>query len=110
MGETLRFVLCAVFLGVGLVAMLLGVFGVYRFRFVLNRMHCAAIIDTLALGCILISLIAAIWELGACLQPRGHRLSALDGQPDLVASGQQARDPHRRDRRGYMREDDDGAV
>ena len=50
MGETLRFVLCAVFLGVGLVAMLLGVFGVYRFRFVLNRMHCAAIIDTLALG------------------------------------------------------------
>ena len=110
MGETLRFVLCAVFLGVGLVAMLLGVFGVYRWRFVLNRMHCSAIIDTLALGCILISLILAIWELGACLKLvaigcllwmgspiSSHLVSKLEIRTDETAGA-------------YMREDDDGAV
>ena len=96
MGETLRFVLCAVFLSVGLVAMLLGVFGVYRFRFVL--------------GCILISLILAIWELGACLKLvaigcllwmgspiSSHLVSKLEIRTDETAGA-------------YMREDDDGAV
>ncbi len=110
MSETLRFALCAVLMGVGLLAMLLGVFGVYRFRFVLNRMHCAAIIDTLALGCILLSLMLAIWQLGACLKLAAivcllwlgspisaHLVSKLELRTDKTAGA-------------FMREDDDGAV
>lgn len=54
--EWLQFVLGTVFLLAGLVIFGIEIFGVFRFRYVLNRMHAAAIGDTLGLGFSLIGL------------------------------------------------------
>lgn len=54
--DTVRFVIGAVLMAGGIVVILISVLGFYRFRFVLNRMHCAAIIDTLGSLLILASL------------------------------------------------------
>ena len=59
MSETFWQIVSAVLMITGVTAMLLGIFGVYRFRYVLNRMHCASILDTLGMLCILLSLAAA---------------------------------------------------
>lgn len=53
MNENLRFVLCAALIGLGTLCAVLGILGVFKFKFVMNRMHCAAIIDTIALALIL---------------------------------------------------------
>lgn len=53
MSETVRTVIAAVLIISGLVAVIVSVFGVFRFRFVMNRMHCAALLDSLALLLIL---------------------------------------------------------
>ncbi|MBQ1772464.1 MAG: monovalent cation/H(+) antiporter subunit G [Clostridia bacterium] len=45
--DTVRLVIGAVLMAGGIAVILISVLGFYRFRFVLNRMHCAAIIDTL---------------------------------------------------------------
>ncbi len=55
--EWIRFVVGAVVLLIGLCTFALEVFGSYRFRFVLNRMHAAAMGDTLGIGISLIGLI-----------------------------------------------------
>lgn len=52
-----RFAAAALCLGIGLVFMLLAVFGVNRFRRALNRMHAAALGDTLGILFVLLSLI-----------------------------------------------------
>lgn len=52
-----RFVLGIVLLLVGLAIFLLQVYGVYKFKYVLNRMHAAAMGDTLGLGFSLAGLI-----------------------------------------------------
>lgn len=57
MSEWLRSILCAAFTVAGLVVFITGVFGVYRFRFVLNRMHAAALIDTMGLLLIVLGLV-----------------------------------------------------
>lgn len=44
--EWLRFFLAAFFIMGGLIAAFVAVFGMFRFRFVLNRMHAAAVCDT----------------------------------------------------------------
>ena len=49
MSETVRFVLSAALIGGGLICIFFAVLGVFKFRFVMNRMHCAAIIDTLGI-------------------------------------------------------------
>lgn len=59
MNETLRFWLSAGCIGFGLVCIFFAVFGVYKFRFVMNRMHCAAIIDTLGIAGIIAGLLFA---------------------------------------------------
>ena len=59
MGEEVRFWLSAILLGFGVVCCLLGILGVYHFKFVMNRMHCAAIIDTLGIAAIIAGLIVA---------------------------------------------------
>ena len=46
MFEWLRFAVVAHCVLAGLVAMCVGVLGTYRFRFVLNRMHAAGMLDT----------------------------------------------------------------
>ena len=47
--EIFQFVLSAICIAFGLIVFIFGVFGVYRFKFVMNRMHSAAMLDTLGL-------------------------------------------------------------
>ena len=55
--EWIRFAAGVGLLVVGLGIFLLEIFGVYKFRYVLNRMHAAAMGDTLGLGASLLGLI-----------------------------------------------------
>ena len=63
MGETVRLIIAAVLMLFGVISVFLGILGVFRFRFVMNRMHCAAIIDSVGLACILLGLILLTWSL-----------------------------------------------
>ena len=58
--EMIRFVLAAIFLISGIFVMATAVIGMYRFRFVLNRMHAAATSDTFGLILSMIGLI--LWK------------------------------------------------
>ena len=58
--EMIRFIFAAVFLISGVVTMIVAVFGLFRFKFVLNRMHTAATSDTFGLLLSMIGLI--IWK------------------------------------------------
>ena len=54
--EWVQFTFSAISIFLGLVSIVIGVFGSLRFKFILNRMHAAAIIDTMGiflicLGC-----------------------------------------------------------
>ena len=55
----LQFILSAICIGIGLIIIILSVLGVYRFRFVLNRMHAAAMGDTLGILFIILGLMVA---------------------------------------------------
>ncbi len=55
--EWIRFIAGVGLLVIGLGIFLLEIFGVYKFRYVLNRMHAAAMGDTLGLGASLTGLI-----------------------------------------------------
>ena len=59
MGSWVRFGFCAFFCLAGILVVAVSVFGVYRFRYVLNRMHVAALGDTLGVSLILLGLIVA---------------------------------------------------
>lgn len=69
MSEILRFVLSVCFMLAGVLIIFAALLGVFRFRFVMNRMHCAAMIDSLGIVCIVIGLMFAsgqwqdIWKL-----------------------------------------------
>jgi multicomponent Na+:H+ antiporter subunit G len=54
--EWVRFSLVALFLIIGIIFMVLATVGVYRFHYVLNRMHAAAMGDTLGLLSCLVGL------------------------------------------------------
>lgn len=54
--EWIRFIFGALFLLGGLLIFFIEMIGVFRFRYVLNRMHAAAMGDTLGIGCSLIGL------------------------------------------------------
>lgn len=54
--EWIRFIIGLVFIAVGLLIFVLELLGVFHFKFVLNRMHAAALGDTLGLGSLLIGL------------------------------------------------------
>lgn len=54
--EWIRFIIGTAVLLVGLATFALEVFGAFRFHFVLNRMHAAAMGDTLGIGISLIGL------------------------------------------------------
>lgn len=58
--EIIRFVFAAVFLIAGVLCMASAVLGMFRFKFVLNRMHTAATGDTFGLLLCMIGLI--IWK------------------------------------------------
>ena len=57
--ETLRFILCALLISVGLVFEICAVIGVFRFHYVLNRMHAAALGDTMGILMIMTGLAVA---------------------------------------------------
>ena len=57
--ETLRFILCALLMLLGLFFEVSAVIGVFRFRYVLNRMHAAAMGDTLGILFLLLGLAVA---------------------------------------------------
>ncbi len=59
MTETVRFVLSAALTASGVFVIAASILGVFRFRFVLNRMHCAAIIDTLGALLVLVGLMVS---------------------------------------------------
>lgn len=64
--EWVRFGFCTLFIVLGLVTILISILGVYQFKFVLNRMHATAIIDTLGIFFILLGLMIAnglSWDL-----------------------------------------------
>ena len=52
----LRFAAAAVLFGLAAAALVLSVTGVYKFRFVMNRMHAAAVIDAMAVFLVLAGL------------------------------------------------------
>ena len=62
MTEWIRFGTAAFLLLAGVFASVCAVTGVFRFRFVMNRMHCAAILDSLASLLILSGAAVAGWE------------------------------------------------
>ena len=55
--EWIRFLAGALLLVLGLLIFLIQMIGVFRFKYVLNRMHAAAMGDTLGIGCCLLGLI-----------------------------------------------------
>lgn len=55
--EWCRFIAAAVCFGIGIIFMILAVFGVNRFKKVLNRMHAAAMGDTLGILFVFLGLI-----------------------------------------------------
>ncbi len=57
MFEWIKFLFVAFFLSGGLLMACSAVYGVYRFHFVLNRMHAAALIDTLAIVLVILALL-----------------------------------------------------
>lgn len=50
-------IIAAVFIGIGALCCLIAMIGIYRFDYVLTRIHAAAVIDTLGLFCIFIGAI-----------------------------------------------------
>ena len=50
MFDTIRLMIAAVLMLLGVIAGAISILGVFRFHFVMNRMHCAAILDTLAMA------------------------------------------------------------
>ena len=57
--EWFKFILVTFFIVFGIVMELIAIYGVNKFHFVLNRMHAAAIGDTMALGFVIFGLIIA---------------------------------------------------
>ena len=55
--EWIRFLAGAALLLISLLIFLVQMIGVFRFKYVLNRMHAAAMGDTLGIGCCLLGLI-----------------------------------------------------
>lgn len=81
MSETIRFVIAAILCAAGLSVILTSILGVFRFRFVLNRMHCAAIIDTLGALILLLGLMIAAGAPAYILKLMGILLFLWIGSP-----------------------------
>ena len=59
MFEWIRFALVALFFAAGLIVLFISIFGTFRFNYSLNRMHSAAMCDTLILMLFITGLIIA---------------------------------------------------
>ena len=67
-GEWIRFGVTALCVVGGLFALLTALLGLFRFDYALNRLHAAAIADTLALGLVLLAVVLALNVLIALLR------------------------------------------
>lgn len=63
MFETIRLLAAGLLIAAGVIAGAISILGVFRFRFVMNRMHCAAILDTLSMAGIFGGLMVATGSL-----------------------------------------------
>ena len=95
-GEWIRFGVTALCVVGGLFALLTALLGLFRFDYALNRLHAAAIADTLALGLVLLGVMVAVgfravlWKLVLVLVIQwytSHMLAQFEyraGQEDLA--------------------------
>ena len=51
MSNTIRFIIAAILMVIGLIFYIIQFIGIFRFKYVMNRMHAAALGDTLGSGC-----------------------------------------------------------
>ena len=66
--DVIRFIACAILTGAGLCCLVSGVVGVFRFKYALNRLHAAAILDTVGILLMLLGVICALgWDV-TCLK------------------------------------------
>ena len=63
MFNTIRYGIAAALMLLGVAAGAVSILGVFRFHFVMNRMHCAAILDTVSMACIFGGLMVATGSL-----------------------------------------------
>lgn len=59
MNDIIRFLIAAALMLAGIASAAVSILGVFRFKFVMNRMHCSAILDTVAMAGILGGLMVA---------------------------------------------------
>lgn len=64
----LRFILTAVFMAAGVFVIISSIVGVFRFKFALNRIHSAAMTDTLGFGLIIVGLMISATTVAAVLK------------------------------------------
>ena len=57
--ETIRFILSALCTVAGLFVLISGVFGIFRFQYALNRIHAAALFDTVGIMLMLVGVMIA---------------------------------------------------
>ena len=57
--DIIRFIACAILTVAGLCCLVTGVVGVYRFKYALNRIHAAALLDTVGILLMLLGVICA---------------------------------------------------
>ena len=57
--DVIRLIACILLTGTGLCCLVSGVVGVYRFKYALNRIHAAALMDTVGILLMLLGVIAA---------------------------------------------------
>ena len=93
-GEWIRFGLCAAFMLAGLFIMVVSIIGLFRFDFALQRIHAAALGDTLSLLLFTIGILIAVgfhavaWKLILVLalqwmtSPLSHMLSMFEYRAD----------------------------
>ena len=66
--DVIRFIACAIFTVCGLCCLVSGVVGVFRFKYALNRLHAAALMDTVGILLMLLGVICAIGFDVTCLK------------------------------------------
>ena len=57
--DVIRLIACIILTGAGLCCLVSGVVGVFRFKYALNRLHAAAILDTVGILLMLLGVIVA---------------------------------------------------
>ena len=66
--STIRDIIGCVFIAIGVILYVIEIIGVYRFDFILNRMHATAIGDSLGLLSVFIGAAILMWDIFACLK------------------------------------------